>query len=139
MSVIFKEYFSYLFQSNVCFAISKLPGAKLPLKRAILTKFDEIAENFWICSTVKWTGSFIWGSFFDLFCVFFQVLNIINWNMLSQIQVRNFWEFLVFKKHQSWVLIEQRARIFISEHFFIYSCKIWNVIYRSVQICKRIA
>ena len=69
----------------------------------------------------------------------FLVLNIINLNMLSQIQVRNFWQFLVFKKHLSWVLIMQRVRIFILEHFFIYSCKIWNVIYQSVQICKRIA
>ena len=77
--------------------------------------------------------------FFYLFCVFFQVLSKINWNMLSQIQVINFWEFLVFKKHQCWVLIEQRAIIFILEHFFICSCKIWYVIYRSVQIWKRIA
>ena len=79
--------------------------------------------------------------FWPFLCLFssFKHIYVINWNMLSQIQVRNFWEFLVFKKHKSWVLIEQRARIFILEHFFIYACKIWNVIYRSVQICKRIA
>ena len=77
--------------------------------------------------------------FFDLYWVFSQVLNIINLNMLCPIQVRNFWQFLVFKKHQSWVWIVQSARIFISEHSDTYSHKIWNVIYRLVQIYKRIA
>ena len=112
---------------------------KYLFQMAILTKFDQIAAIFWICCTVKWTGSFMWESFFDLYWVFSQVLNIINLKMLCQIHVTNFWHFLVFKKHQSWVWIVQSARIFISEHSDTYSHKIWNVIYRLVQIYKRIA
>ena len=60
-------------------------------------------------------------------------------NKISLKHARNFWQFLVFKKHQSWVWIVQSARIFISEHSDTYSHKIWNVIYRLVQIYKRIA
>ena len=124
-------FWSILMQNYVYFAISKLPGVKM----AILTKFDEKAENFWICSTVKWTGSFMWGSIFDFYWVFSQVLNIINLNMLFPIHFRKFWQFLVFKKPQSWVWIVHSARIFISEHSDMTS----RTIFEMLSICNRSA
>ena len=133
-----REFWAILIKIFVYFAISKLTGAKISLS---IGNFDQIWQNccnFLNMLHCKMDRQFHVRVLFWLLLVFSQILNTINLNMLCPIHVKIFWQFLVFKKHQSWVWIVQSARIFISEHSDTYSHKIWNVICRLVQIWNRI-
>ena len=123
----------------VYFAISKLPGAKISLSNG---NFDQIWPN--CCNFLNMLHCEM-DRQFHVRVLFWPLLGLFSSFKHNQFKnvvpnsCNKFLAFFGFQKTPKLSLDSQSARIFISEHSDTYSHKIWNVIYRLVQIYKRIA